>query len=117
MKNRLSRLFSDPRARFSALLILQLGILGAVMLLRTALLLFQTTGIFYWKVLYQRGLPPVICGTVLCLGLTVWILAASRESVRETVRKDRGKLLIAGILLLIGAAAAVLISQTRLGLL
>lgn len=116
MKNRLSRHFSDPRARFAVLLILQLGILGAVMLLRTARLLFQTTGVFYWKVLYQRGLPPVIAGTVLCLGLTGWILAASRESVRETLRKDRGKLLTTGILLLIGTAAAVLISRTRLGL-
>ena len=57
-------------AFFAILLILQLGILGAVMLLRTARLLFQTTGVFYWKVLYQRGLPPVIAGTVLCLGLT-----------------------------------------------
>ena len=86
---RIRRILAGERMRFWLLLLLQLGILGAVMLLRTAYLLFHTTGIFYWKVFYQRGLPLVICGTVLCLLLSVLILFRSRESLRQCFRYRR----------------------------
>lgn len=116
MKRRLSEFFADPRPRFTLLLVLQLGVLAAIMLLRTVRLLFETTGVFYWKVFYQRGLPLVIGGVILCLLLCAWLLFRSRNSLRETLRRDRGKLLTVGIFLLIGTAAAIFISKTRLGL-
>ena len=116
MNERIRRILSGEKTRFRLLLILQLGILGAVMLLRTAYLLFHTTGIYYWKVFYQRGLPLVIGGSVLCLLLCGLILFRSRNSLRKSLREDCGKWLITGILLVIGAAAGVFIAKTRLGL-
>ena len=113
---RIRRIFSGKQARFWLLLLLQMGILGAVMLLRTAYLLFHTTGIFYWKVFYQRGLPLVIGGAVLCLLFAGLILFRSRDSFRKTLREDRGKWLVTGILLVIGITAGILISKTRIGL-
>ena len=83
MNGRTRRFLSGEKARFWLLLLLQLGILGAVMLLRTAYLLFHTTGIFYWKVFYQRGLPLVIGGAVLCLLFAGLILFRSRTSLRK----------------------------------
>ena len=115
-KGRSGRIFSGTRARFFLLLLLQLGILSAVMLLRTAFLLFHTTGIFYWKVFYQRGLPLVIGGSILCLLLCGLILFRSRTSLGKSLREDRGKWLITGILLMVGIAAGIFISKTRLGL-
>lgn len=116
MNGRIRSFLSGEKARFWLLLLLQLGILGAVMLLRTAYLLFHTTGVFYWKVFYQRGLPLVIGGAVLCLLLSGVILFRSRDSLRESLRKDRGKWLVTGILLVIGAASGIFIAGTRLGL-
>lgn len=116
MKERIRRIFSDPKARFWLLIVLQLGILGAVMALRTAYLLFQTTGIFYWKVFYQRGLSLVIGGAVICLLISCLILFRSRNSLMKSLREDRGKWLLTCILLMIGNAAAVFISKTRMGL-
>ena len=88
----------------------------AVMLLRTAYLLFHTTGVFYWKVFYQRGLPLVIGGSVLCLGGCAAILIRSRETVCRTLREDLKKWITAGILILICSAAGLLIAKTRVGL-
>ena len=115
-KGRSGRIFSGVGARFMLLLLLQLGILSAVMLLRTSYLLFHTTGIFYWKVFYRRGLPLVIGGTVLCLLLSGLILFRSRDTLGKTLREDRGKWLLTGILLIIGTAAGIFIAKTRLGL-
>ena len=115
-KGRSGRIFSGTRARFFLLLLLQMGILSAVMVLRTAFLLFHTTGIFYWKVFYQRGLPLVIGGSILCLLLCSLILFRSRSSLGKCLREDRGKWMITGILLMVGIAAGIFISKTRLGL-
>ena len=116
MKNRLSERFSDPRARFTLLILLQIAVLGAVMLLRTAYLLFHTTGIFYWKVFYQRGLPLVAAGSLLCLACAVLILRSSGACLRRSLRDDRNKWLLTGILLLAGIILSAVISGTRLGL-
>ena len=116
MIERIRRFLSGEKTRFWLLLLLQLGILGAVMLLRTAYLLFHTTGIFYWKVFYQRGLPLVIGGAVLCLLISLLILFRSPDPLRKTFHEDRGKWLITGILLAIGIAAGIFISKTRMGL-
>ena len=102
--------------RFLLPVMLMTAVLCAVMVLRTAYLLFHTTGIFFWKVLYQRGLPLVIGGSALCLVLCAVVLIRSREYVRKTFREDRRKWLTVGILTIIGLLAAVLIWQTRLGL-
>ena len=116
MRNILSEKHFGVKARFALLIILQSAILCAVMLLRTAYLLFGTTGVFFWKVLYQRGLPLVIAGCALCLAVMVRILFLSRETLRKTLKEDRKKWIITGILLLTGLAAGLFISKTRLGL-
>lgn len=116
MKGRLFNKFSDPRVRFSALIILLSAMLAAVLLLRTAFLLFHTTGIFYWKVFYQRGLPLVIGGCVLCLTGIGVILAHARDSLKDSLREDRKKWILTAVFLLAGTAFALLISKTRLGL-
>ncbi len=104
------------RSRFFLLLSAQAALLCGVMLLRTAHLLFRTTGIFYWKVFYQRGLPLVIGGSVLCLGIMAWVLFISREALLKSLREDQKKWITVFILVLAGAAFAVLISKTLLGL-
>ncbi len=116
MKERFLNRFSGLKFSFPALIILQTGIFAAVMLLRTVFLLFHTTGIFYWKVFYQRGLPLVIAGAVICLFGILFICIRSREHLRKSLKEDRGKWLTVGILMLIGLAAAILVSKTRLGL-
>ena len=108
---------ASVKTRFILLVILMTAVLCAIMVLRTAHLLFHTTGIFYWKVFYQRGLPLVVGGSALCLILCCAVLLIrSREYVRRTLQKDRRKWLITGILMLICLAAALMIWQTRLGL-
>ena len=77
--------------RFLLTVMLMTAVLCAGPVLRTAFLLFHTTGIFYWKVFYQRGLPLVIGGVVLCLGILAVILIRSRASVQKTLREDRKK--------------------------
>ncbi len=116
MEQHLSEKNSVSRGRFIALVILLLAVPCAVILLRTADLLFRSTGIYYWKVFYQRGLPLVIGGSVLCVLLTVWILYGKRDPFRECVRTDRGKLRFTGFLLLIGLLLGIVIWKTRLGL-
>ena len=116
MKKRFSDLISDPRIRFCLLMAMQLGMLAAVMLLRTASLLFQTTGVFYWKVFYQRGLPLVAAGIVFCLAFSMLLLYNSRAHLKDQLREDRGKLILTGILVLIGIVMGLIISRTRLGL-
>ncbi len=116
MNTRVRRIFTGEKARFWLLLLLQLGILSAVMLLQTAYLLFHTTGIFYWKVFYQRGLPLVIGGAVLCLLICGLILFRSRNSLRKSFREDRGKWIITCLLLMVGLAAGIFIAWTRMGL-
>ena len=107
---------ASVKTRFILPVILMTAVLCAVMVLRTAYLLFHTTGIFYWKVFYQRGLPLVIGGSALCLILCAVLLIRSGEYVRKTLREDRRKWLTTGILMLICLAAALMIWQTRLGL-
>ncbi|MBQ6504244.1 MAG: hypothetical protein IJI57_10070 [Flexilinea sp.] len=107
---------SGAQKRFFWMVILTLGVLCAVMALRTAFLLFHTTGIYFWKVFYQRGLPPVIGGSVLCLVLCTVLLIRSREHVRKTLREDRKKWFITAVVMLVCLAAALLISKTRAGL-
>ncbi|MBQ6519543.1 MAG: hypothetical protein IJI14_12545 [Anaerolineaceae bacterium] len=102
--------------RFLLTVILMTAVLCAGPVLRTAFLLFHTTGIFYWKVFYQRGLPLVIGGVVLCLGILAVILIRSRASIQKTLREDRKKWFLTGGLLLAGLAAGFLIWKTRLGL-
>ena len=116
MKKRLSVHPSAPYGRFSVLIILHLAVLGAVMLLRTASLLFSTTGIFYWKIFYQRGLPLVIGGSVLCLLAAVWLLYGTRDHLRDCLRTDRRKCRLTAVLLSVGILAGVLIFRTRIGL-
>ena len=91
--------------RFFLLIILMTAVLCAVMVLRTAFLLFHTTWIFYWKVFYQRGLPLVIGGSVLCLAGMSVILVNSRENLLKTLRQDHRKWIMIGILMLTGLAA------------
>ena len=92
------------------------AILAAVMVLRTAYLLFNTTGIFYWKVFYQRGLPLVIAGSVFCLAGCVFLLFHSRYKVRRTLIEDRKKFILTGVLLLLGIAVWIFASKTGSGL-
>ncbi len=116
MKGRISGKFSGVNFSFSLLIFLHLAVLGAVMLLRTAYLLFHSTGIYYWKVLYQRGLPLVIAGSVLCLAVIFRIFLSSRKTPGNCPLQDRKKWITVLILMLIGAAAGIVISKTRLGL-
>ena len=112
----IEKALKNPRSRFWIIIILLMAVLFAVMTLRTAYLLFHTTGIFYWKVLYQRGLPLVIGGTAVCLIICALILLSSRDAVRQTLHTDRKKWLSAGMLCLIGLCAGLLCAQTGLGL-
>lgn len=107
---------SGTKRRFFLLIILSMAVLCAVMAVRTAYLLFHTTGIFYWKVFYQRGLPLVIGGSAICLGACAFILFRSRKYVRSTLMEDRQKWLACAILMLLGLSAGLLIYKTRLGL-
>ena len=105
-----------PKNRFGMILFFILAILAAVMLERTAWLLFHTTGIFYWKVFYQRGLPLVIAGVILCLLGCGAILISFRKNVRKTLAEDKKKRRTVLILLMIGVVLGLVISKTRLGL-
>jgi len=106
----------NAKGRFSLLIILTGAVLFAVMLLRSAYLLFHTTGVFYWKVFYQRGLPLVIGGSLLCLAGVGVILFRCRENLIKTLKTERKKWLITGILLIIGLITGILVSKTRIGL-
>lgn len=113
-KLRYSRKISE--VRFLIITGSLLAVLLAVMLLRSAFLLFHTTGVFYWKVFYQRGLPLVAAGSALCILACAVMLIRSRKNVGKTLHADRKKWLSVGILFLIGIIAAVVVSRTRLGL-
>ena len=116
MNKLISRLREKTGLSFFLLILFQMAILGGVMVLRSAWLIFQTTGVFYWKVFYSRGLPPVIAGCVICLAGIVLILIAHRESLRQCLREGRRTRLVLGILMLIGLAVGILVTVTRLGL-
>ena len=108
--------FSGSRSSFLLMVMLHTAVLAAVLVLRTSLLLFRTTGVFFWKVLYQRGLPPVIAGSAVCVLVNAAILFRRRTSLGRALRESRKEFTVIGILTLIGTAAALLISKTRLGL-
>ena len=92
------------------------AILSAVMVLRTAYLLFNTTGRYYWKVFYQRGLPLVIAGSVFCLAGCAFLLYHSRRRVRRTLLEDKKKLALTGVLLLFGITVGIFVWKTGSGL-
>ena len=92
------------------------AVLFAVMLLRTAFLLFHTTGVYYWKVFYQRGLPLVTGASFLCLVLFLGILCYTRNSLRAALREDRKKWRTTAVLVLIAAAVGLIAAKTRIGL-
>ena len=93
-----------------------IAVLCAIMLLRTAYLLFHTTGVFYWKVFYQRGLPLVIGASCICLCTVGIVLFRCRETVLSTIKADRKKWRLTLILMLIAAVTGLIVSKTRLGL-
>lgn len=110
MKNPLRGRIKTPARRFSAAVFLSACILGGTALLRSAYLRFHTTGVFYWKVFYQRGTPLVTAGCLLCAAAVMLILRG------EGRRPGKGKLIFTGVLCLIGLGAGILIAKTRFGL-
>lgn len=113
---KLQSVFKGNGFSFSLWILLTTGILTGVMALRTASLLFQTTGIFYWKVFYQRGLPLVITASILCLCGCIALLIIKRNEVRKVFHTDQKKWKTIGFLFIIGIAIGILVSKTRLGL-
>ena len=113
---KLTKPFQSPKVCFILAVLFPAAILLAVMVLRTAYLLFHTTGIFYWKVFYQRGLPLVAAGSVLCLAGCVFLLYHYRGRVRRTLIEDRKKLVLTGVLLLLAIAVGIFASKTGAGL-
>ena len=116
MKKKLSEQLHSSRFCFVLLVILLTAMLTAVMTLRTAYLLFHTTGIFYWKVFYQRGLPLVIGGLAVCFTGCGFLLYRFRKTVHQTLQRDHKKWKITGLLLIIGIAAGIFVSKTGMGL-
>ncbi|MBR6088624.1 MAG: glycosyltransferase family 39 protein, partial [Anaerolineaceae bacterium] len=116
MEHKKNKRLDPSPVLFWLITILITGILFAVMALRTGYLLFHTTGVYYWKVFYQRGLPPVIGCSLICTGIIAVILIRSRENVRKTLHQDRKKWGLTAVLLLIGLVSGLLISRTRWGL-
>lgn len=110
MRKTIQSVIKTPARRFLLTLCLSACILGGVALLRSAYLRFHTTGVFYWKVFYSRGLPLVIAGCLLCAAAVIFILRC------QGTRPAKGKLLTVALLCLIGLSAGILIAQTRLGL-
>ena len=111
MKNSLNKTpFFTSRRRFWAVIVLSACVLAGVAVLRTGYLRFRTTGVFYWKVFYQRGTPLVIGGCLVC------IVAAALALRCKGTRPGKGKLVTTAILCLIGITAGILIAKSRLGL-
>ena len=81
----------NSKNSFITILVLFSAVFLACMLLRTAYLLFHTTGIFYWKVFYQRGLPLVIGASALCLIFCGIIFFHNRSAFQKTLKTDRKK--------------------------
>ena len=116
MKERICRIIKTPKSAFGLLVLLQAAILCGILLLRGAFLLFHTTGVFFWKVFYTRGLPLVIIGCLLCAAGIGTILSVHKEHLRRYFVSSHKKNKTLLVLALIGAAAGVLIAVTRLGL-
>ena len=113
---KIRKLSGSSQACFGITLFLLTVILFAVILLRTAYLLFHTTGIFFWKVFYQRGLPLVIVGSAVCLILCGIIFYSFRECLQAALKTDRKKWTVTAVLLLTGIVIGAFVSRTRLGL-
>ena len=108
--------FEKQKVRFWLILCPVIAVLCAVMALRTSFLLFHTTGVFYWKVFYQRGLPLVIGASCICLCGVGMVLFQCRDSFRSTIKTDKRKWLLTLILMMIAAVIGFIVSKTRLGL-
>ena len=106
----------NSKNSFITILVLFSAVFLACMLLRTAYLLFHTTGIFYWKVFFQRGLPLVIVASSLCLIFCGFIFFHNRSAFQKTLKTDRKKWITTATLLLIGVIVGFIVSKTRLGL-
>ena len=113
---KIRNLFEKQKVRFWLILCPVIAVLCAVMALRTAFLLFHTTGVFYWKVFYQRGLPLVIGASCICLCGVGMVLFQCRDSFLSTIKTDKKKWLLTLILMMIAAVIGFIVSKTRLGL-
>ena len=116
MKKKLSEQLHSSRFCFILLVILLTAMLTAVMTLRNAYLLFHTTGIYYWKVFYQRGLPLVLCGLAVCFAGCGFLLFQFRKTVHQTLQKDHRKWIITGLLMILGIAAGIFVTKSGMGL-
>ena len=116
MKRSIFAFLDRPGVKFFLSLTFFFVLITGIAVIRFSWLMFQTTGVFVWKVLYQRGLPFVIGFTALAFIVKFWIMGSNLSAIKDIIRENNRQWILMSVLILTAGAAGIWIAKTGTGL-